>query len=69
MIIPHRDDVKIQSVVVSLNYLAVFERVDGLQARPHPCRMPRLGRSPVPRGYLAGYWRARSEGGGLPFNA
>ena len=34
VIIPHRDDVKIQSIVVSLNYLAVFERVDGLQARP-----------------------------------
>lgn len=50
MIIPHRDDVKIQSVVVSLNYLAVSERVDGLQARLHGCRMSSLGRSSVPRG-------------------
>ena len=43
VIIPHRDDVKIQSVVVSLNYLAVSERVDGLQARSHGCRMCSLG--------------------------
>ena len=32
VLIPHRDDVKVQSVAVSLNYLAVFERVNGLQA-------------------------------------
>ena len=50
VIIPHRDDVKIQSVVVSLNYLAVSERVDGLQARLHGRRMSSLGRSSVPRG-------------------
>ena len=45
VIIPHRDDVKIQSVVVSLNYLAVFERVDGLQARLHGCTLLVLGES------------------------
>ncbi len=33
VIIPHRQDVKIESVVVSLDYLTVFERVNGLQAR------------------------------------
>ena len=33
VIIPHRQDVKIESVVVSLNHLTVFERVNGLQAR------------------------------------
>jgi hypothetical protein len=35
VLIPHRDDLKVQSVAVSLNYLAVFERVNGLQAGAH----------------------------------
>lgn len=31
VLIPHRADVKIESVVVSQDYLVVFQRIEGLQ--------------------------------------
>ena len=33
VLLPHRDDVKLESVSVSKNYLAAFERINGLQVR------------------------------------
>lgn len=32
VLVPHRDDVKIEGMVVSKDYLAVFQRIEGLQA-------------------------------------
>ncbi|KAK9844192.1 hypothetical protein WJX81_007696 [Elliptochloris bilobata] len=51
VIIPHRDDVKIQAVSVSLNYLTVHERVEGLQVAT-VYKLPEGGAAPS--GQLSG---------------
>lgn len=35
VLLPHRKDVKLESVLASANFLVVFHRTNGLQVRSH----------------------------------
>ena len=45
VLLPHRDDAKLETAVVSQTYLAVFERIHGLQAATI-FHLPAAGKAP-----------------------